>query len=349
MLSGSKVLVTGHTGFKGSWLVGLLQASGVEVVGVSNFVRSSSLYAKIGEEFEVEEHFCDIRNAKELNRIVKQVNADGIFHLAAQPLVLESYEVPLETFETNIMGTANVILSAYQAPKTKFIVVVTTDKVYKNDNLGRSFSEEDHLGGHDPYSASKAAAEIITNSLRNFPNREINFPIVTARAGNVIGGGDDSENRLLPDIVRSILAHESVLVRNPDSTRPWQHVLDPLSGYLRIADQLLKGEAIANSYNFGPKTESELSVLEVCKIAISCWEHPSGFRVIGGDRSSQVEAKFLALDSSRARKDLGWSSKLTPSEAILWTMEWEKRFHQTSSSAFELTREQIFNYSALKN
>ena len=329
--------------------MGLLQASGVEVVGVSNFVRSSSLYAKIGEEFEVEEHFCDIRNAKELNRIVKQVNADGIFHLAAQPLVLESYEVPLETFETNIMGTANIILSAYQAPKTKFIVVVTTDKVYKNDNLGRSFSEEDHLGGHDPYSASKAAAEIITNSLRNFPNREINFPIVTARAGNVIGGGDDSENRLLPDIVRSILAHESVLVRNPDSTRPWQHVLDPLSGYLRIADQLLKGEAIANSYNFGPKTESELSVLEVCKIAISCWEHPSGFRVIGGDRSSQVEAKFLALDSSRARKDLGWSSKLTSSEAILWTMEWEKRFHQTSSSAFELTREQIFNYSALKN
>jgi CDP-glucose 4,6-dehydratase len=346
-LNGLRVLVTGHSGFKGAWLTVFLKELGVEVIGLSDSVRPTSLYMRIQPELNIEEYFVDIRDQNSLKTVLQKTNPDGIFHLAAQPLVLESYEKPLETFEININGTANLILAANEIPAIRFVVVITTDKVYSNNNLGIPFVESSPLGGHDPYSASKAAVEIITDSLKNLPNRRRDLSIVTARAGNVIGGGDDSKNRLLPDITKSVLAKDRVIIRNPNSTRPWQHVLDPLAGYVSIAESLIGGRKIASAYNLGPNASSDLTVLEVSRLALDRWGQKTELEVIAPPPNSGLEAALLSLDSTLACKDLGWSTKLTAPEAIEWTVDWERSVSLHPFSAFELTRSQVDSYFKL--
>jgi len=346
-LKGSRILVTGHTGFKGAWFCSLLQFLGVEVVGLSDSMRPTSLYSRIQSDLNIAEYFIDIRNAEELDKALLQINPVGIFHLAAQPLVLESYRNPAETFHTNILGTSNLILSAYRLLDLKFLMVITTDKVYRNENDGFPFVEEDSLGGEDPYSASKASVEIITNSLRNLPGQGTSFPIPTVRAGNVIGGGDDSDNRLLPDITRSVLENREINLRNPDSVRPWQHVLDPLNGYVELASQLLKGGVFSNSYNFGPSSDSFMTVREVTTIAITMWGVEPKVKYVQNTDLIYPEAKLLRLDSSKALNDFGWKTKLSGNEAIEWTVFWEKRANAGEDSPSQLVKEQISAFSNL--
>jgi CDP-glucose 4,6-dehydratase len=347
-LRGMRILVTGHTGFKGSWLVTKLKFHGVEVVGISDRIRENSLYSSLQSNLGIEEYFLDIRDRQKLDEAMFKIQPDGILHLAAQAIVLESYINPIETFETNIMGTANVIWSALRFKNLKFLIVITTDKVYKNDNSGKSFREEDPLGGHDPYSTSKAAVELITESLRNIRIENANVFIPTVRAGNVIGGGDDSKNRLLPDITRAILEQSTLQIRNPSSTRPWQHVLDPLTGYIQIADCIIRGQKIEDTYNLGPSENSMMSVSEVVGTALRNWD--SKLEILIEEPLSQpfIEAKLLALDSTRALNDLKWRTKLSAVQAINWQVEWEKRVNKLNHSPYSVTIEQIEKHHQLE-
>jgi CDP-glucose 4,6-dehydratase len=343
-LRGYKFIVTGHTGFKGTWLSLLLEQLGAEVVGISDVFRPTSLYARLREYRPIEEYFIDIRNYKELENKIQTINPDGIFHLAAQPLVIESYINPLETFETNIVGTANVIVAAYKAEKIKFLVAVTTDKVYENENTGVPFIESDRLGGHDPYSASKAAAEMVINSLRGLPDQSIDFPIISARAGNVIGGGDDANNRLLPDLIHAMKHQEILEVRNPTSTRPWQHVLEPLLGYIKVALSVLSSSKISLSYNFGPDKKSSLTVEKVCSLASEMWGAELILKIKSPDDLKYTEAKLLSLDSTKANQELNWSTNFSAEMAVGKTIGWEKKVLENPNLIYEITVTQIKDY-----
>ena len=341
---GYKFVVTGHTGFKGTWLVLMLKQLGAEVVGISDTFRPTSLYARLLEHRSNEEYFIDIRIYKEIESAIQTINPDGIFHLAAQPLVIESYQNPLETFETNIVGTANIVMAAYKVKKIKFLVAVTTDKVYENENTGVPFLESDRLGGHDPYSASKAAAEIVINSLREFPNEGIDFPIISARAGNVIGGGDDASNRLLPDLIQSFKNQEILEVRNPKSTRPWQHVLEPLFGYIKIALTVLASNEISVSYNFGPDIKSSLTVEQVCFLASEIWGTELRSRITSLNDLKYREAELLSLDSTKANQELKWTTKYSAEIAVRKTIDWEKQVLEKPNLIYKITIEQIEDY-----
>jgi CDP-glucose 4,6-dehydratase len=343
---GKRILVTGHTGFKGFWLSTLLEAIGAEVVGLSDGYRDTSLYALAKPKHQMAEHFIDIRNRKSIESYFQSNDYDAIFHLAAQPLVLESYKDPLTTFETNVLGTANIISSATQNPRVKFILVITTDKVYENDDSGTPFSEGARLGGHDPYSASKAAAEIIASSLRGISEKD-GPQIITARAGNVIGGGDDSPNRLIPDLVRSLSENLPISIRNPASTRPWQHVLDPLAGYLRIGELCLEGKPVSHAYNLGPGKSDHFSVEEVCAAVGKSWGSHPNIQGAPQDWSQFREAKLLSLDSSLAERELGWRNKLSTAEAIEWTVEWEKIVREYKGNPLEQTRKQVERFLSI--
>ena len=298
--SGKRVLITGHNGFKGSWLVALLEYLGAEIHGISLEISDNSPFKEFHKQNNHASYIIDIRNFALLKAQVEKVNPEIVFHLAAQSLVLDSYERPRETFEVNVQGSVNLLDSILNTDCLG-VVTTTTDKVYRNDNSGLMFKEFDELWGHDPYSFSKTGVELAVAAWRNLP-RSRNVEFVTARAGNVFGPGDRAKHRLLPDLLHSIRSQSIAEIRNPESVRPWQYVLDPLFGYLLLGSKILNKQNVNNAYNFGPAEDSFISVLEfVNKLnEIKDFE----FKVL--KQKLNLESTNLKLDSALAEDELGW-------------------------------------------
>ena len=336
-----RVLVTGHTGFKGTWLTLLLEDLGIEVVGLALPHQRDSLYSTLNRAGKIPEYFTDIRNQYTLRSVFQEIQPDVIFHLAAQPLVLESYRSPVDTFTTNVMGTAHILEEALGIQSVKSIGVVTTDKVYKNQNFGVRFKESDALGGKDPYSASKTATESVVQAWRELSRLKNGPKIISLRAGNVIGGGDFSENRLIPDIIRGVLKSEIVEIRSPKSTRPWQHVLDPLVGYIYAIEQSLR-KVVSDEYNFGPDKPS-LEVVRVIEIAQGMIPNLQ-VNTKANIKHSGLESMLLDLDSERAKVELGWMPIWSQEQAIKKTLEWWLRKIEDHQDPFDLCRADIEEY-----
>ena len=335
----SPILVTGHTGFKGTWLTLLLEALDIPVVGLSLPPAKDSLYINCSRQDVIPEIYGDIRSHQTVMSAFKEYQPSAVIHMAAQPLVLESYETPVETFETNVMGTVNILDSSTKNIHTKSVICVTTDKVYKNIEKGKRFKENDALGGKDPYSASKVGSESAISAWQQISRVTNGFPIVSVRAGNVIGGGDSSQDRLLPDIVRSFISKTSPVLRNPSSTRPWQHALDPLIGYLQALEFSLSSSS-SPSYNFGPDEES-LSVSKVAKIALNAWNDKDLTSIESENEISNYESLKLELDSSLAARELNWSPLWSQEEAIISTILWWKSVHSKQRSPLEACSDEI--------
>lgn len=335
-----KILITGYTGFKGSWLSYLLLILGAEVNGISLEPADLSLYNLIKLDDKMKSYIQDIRDLDKVQSIVKQINPDIIFHLAAQPLVIDSYNRPIYTFETNVVGTANIMESMKSLNNLECAVMITTDKVYDNKEWVWGYRETDSLGGHDPYSASKACSEIIIKSYKkSFLN---NVAISSARAGNVIGGGDFADNRIIPDIVKSIEKNESVELRNPNSVRPWQYVLDVLYGYLLLAYNLSVNKNVSDSYNFAPIDEGNKFTVEYITKAFIKNIGKGSYR-INIQNTDKKEMNMLRLDSSLARKELGWKERFNTEEAIKQTSLWYKEY-LNKSNVCDFTEKQIEEY-----
>jgi CDP-glucose 4,6-dehydratase len=335
-----RYLITGHTGFKGAWLAAMLKAQGHEVVGISLPALDRSLYkeALLSDLFS-QEYFLDIRNRSEFKKTIASAGVDAAFHLAAQPLVRESYKTPIETYETNVIGTLN-FLDGIKEANIQAAIVITTDKVYKNKNFLRGYTESDELGGHDPYSSSKAAADIATQSwMASFESDNI----AIARAGNVIGGGDWAADRLIPDLVNAFTSGAPANIRYPNSIRPWQHVADCLGGYLALSDAMIT-RGVTGAWNFGPSIDTDTKVSRVADLAASDWGDGASWRL---DTNPQLhEAGYLLLDSSKARQELNWRDKLDFEATIEWTMDFYKAAVNGKSSR-ALLEEQVEAFSRL--
>ena len=324
---GRSVLVTGHTGFKGSWLVLWLAGLGAEVTGVAlapDTMPNHWDLLKLG----INEHRLDIRDAQALARVVAKAQPEIVFHLAAQPLVRRSYRDPLESWSTNVMGTANLLEACRQTKSVRAIVIVTSDKCYQNQEWSRGYQETDRLGGHDPYSASKAATELVAASYRSAFFHAANAPLLaTARAGNVIGGGDWAEDRLIPDLVRAIATNTNLEVRSPQATRPWQYVLESLSGYLLLGQKLAEGKReFAEAWNFGPGPEDNRTVADVLARLGAHWPELAWQLIT---QPQPHEAKLLYLDSTKARTELGWKPVWALDVALAATAEWYRAYRAT--------------------
>ncbi len=326
--NGKKVFLTGHTGFKGTWMLQILSLMGAEIKGYALAPeKKDDLYHLIdGNSICQSSILNDIRDAEALRRELVRFEPDFVFHFAAQPLVMKGYEEPLYTFEVNGQGTANVLDALKFLEKRCVAVMVTTDKVYENLDDNTLFKETDKLGGYDPYSASKAVAEIIISSYRSsFFNHDMmavhKKSIATVRAGNVIGGGDFADNRIVPDIIRAIQKDETVTLRNPHATRPWQHVLEPLGAYLLLATKMVDNDVrYTTSYNLGPRKNDILTVEELTKIAIA--KGGKGSYQVEENANKLHEAATLMLDIDKAKRELGWSPKMDSKTAIEKTVEW---------------------------
>lgn len=343
--SGKRVLVTGHTGFKGTWLSQILIEAGADVYGISLKPEKNSLFTLVPKLKLKKSVYLNINNAKKLDKAIHKIDPHLVFHLAAQPLVRKSYKDPIETFQTNVMGTVNTLDSSLKGKSIAGIVAITTDKVYRNSENLDGYQEEDPLGGTDPYSASKSASEMVITAWQNISDSKNGVPIVAARSGNVIGGGDRAEDRLIPDLIRSFRTGTKAQIRNPNSIRPWQHVLDPLSGYLIIGSKLLKSQATSKSYNFGPSLNSKLTVAQMADEACSNWPNNSGWE-IQDQNNSFPESKLLLLSSQRAKEEFGWENKLSAKEAVKWTIEWESNLDK--NNALDLIISQIQKFKAIK-
>jgi CDP-glucose 4,6-dehydratase len=329
--------VTGHTGFKGSWLILLLKELGHEVSGYSLAPVEGGLFQLAGLEREVKHHFIgDIRDLEHIRSAVRASQPDFAIHMAAQPLVLRSYEDPIETYTTNVDGTLNFLRAVTELETPPISLVITTDKVYRDDGKG-SYVETDPLGGHDPYSASKAMADILTQS---WSATNPNLKLHVARAGNVIGAFDASQNRLIPDAVRAIRHGDTLSVRQPNAVRPWQHVLDCLAGYLLLLDKVKSGANIPIALNFGPDPASIRSVAEVLSAAVI--EVPELKYVLSDSDDHLKETQLLTLDSRQATSILGWDNQIDFQKAIEWSFE-----ELSTGSALEIAKRQIKEFHAL--
>jgi CDP-glucose 4,6-dehydratase len=315
--SGRRVLVTGHTGFKGSWISLWLASMGAEVTGLSDRVPTSpSLFelARVGED--VRDVRADVRDADAVARAVAEARPEVVLHLAAQPLVRASFAAPRETYEVNVMGTVNVLEAVRATEGVRAVVNVTSDKCYENREWEWAYREDEPMGGYDPYSSSKGASELVTSAWR----RSFGLRLASARAGNVIGGGDWGADRLVPDVMRATLAGDAVDVRNPGATRPWQHVLNPLSGYLVLAQALYEDPAAATAWNFGPPESDARAVAWLLERLDALW--PGGLRWEHDAAQHPHEARYLKVDSSRARARLGWAPRWGLERALESIVEW---------------------------
>lgn len=343
---GKKVFLTGHTGFKGAWMLKTLSLLGAEIKGYALEPQTpNDLFHLIEGDKLCESVIADLRDKKRLESEIVAFQPDFIFHLAAQPLVRLSYEIPAETFEVNVIGTANVLDGVQLLQKKCSVVLITTDKVYHNNEWIYPYRENDRLGGYDPYSASKACAELLIDSYRNsfFNTKDYDNHlkgIAVARAGNVIGGGDWSKDRLIPDIVRSLMANKSIVIRNPNAVRPWQHVLEPVVGYLSLGMHLEKQPIeFGQAYNFGPQAEDALAVEEMVKAAIESWGF--GEYQIEQEADQPHEAGLLKLDISKVKSDLDWVPKMNAKETITFTLDWYNIFNTNKNYIAEFTLKQI--------
>ncbi|MEK6772717.1 MAG: CDP-glucose 4,6-dehydratase [Bdellovibrionota bacterium] len=329
---GRTVLITGHTGFMGSWLVFWLNYLGAEVIGVSlDPATKPSLFNELNLHKKCKDIRADIRDMAKITEIFQQNQPEILIHLAAQPLVLPSYLDPIETHSTNVMGTAHVLEGARQCPSIRSVSVITSDKCYENKGLRKAFTEDDPMGGDDPYSASKGAAEIVTSSYRSSFFNKSSIPLLSFRAGNIVGGGDWSLARLVPDLVRSLMSSEKISLRNPQATRPWQYVLEPLYVYLlMIQRSFVDSKGTSCSWNIGPDEQSEKSVIDVAKGIGMHWGRHNFYDV--SDRPAEVhEAPYLRINSQKLRTTIGWKPVLNFDEMLQWSVEWYKGFYEKNS------------------
>jgi CDP-glucose 4,6-dehydratase len=343
-----RVLVTGHTGFKGSWLCSWLLMLGAKVGGLA---LEPEAFPNLFDDLRLAERTAsnigDIRNCTIVRRVIEEFQPEIIFHAAAQSLVRRSYADPLATFATNILGTAHVLDAARAVSSVRAIVVVTTDKVYDNSESMRPFREIDPLGGLDPYSASKAAVEIVAAVYQKNLCRD-NIAIATARGGNVIGGGDWSEDRIVPDIVRAIDTNEPLVLRNPDAIRPWQHVLELCEAYLELGVHLLEpANEFAEAWNFGPDNSEQLTVGELAKMFLDNYGRPGHPTIV--QTSSLHEAQTLRLDIAKALSRLSWRPRLGVRKALAWTAHWYKAYDQQPLNARNITEDQLRSFAGLMN
>ena len=325
---GKRVFLTGHTGFKGSWLSLWLEDMGAVVKGYSLEPYTEPSLFKVAKVSScIESEISDIRDYDKLKSSIESFSPNIILHLAAQPLVRDSYEDPLGTYETNVMGTANLLQASRELPNLKSIVIVTTDKCYENREWEWGYRENEAMGGHDPYSSSKGCAELVTSAFRRSFFQSTNVAIASARAGNVIGGGDWSKDRLIPDVLRSYNQGNQVVIRNPKATRPWQHVIEPLSGYLILAEELYNnGQAFAESFNFGPRDEDCQSVESILNTINIHWKDCPGWELC--DEANPHEARFLKLDISKAKDKLNWTPRWNLESTIKRIVDWNKAFNR---------------------
>lgn len=346
--SGKKVFVTGHTGFKGSWLCLLLHKLGAQVYGYAlNPPTQPSLYNEARIDELVDSTIGDIRNYDLLLETLLRVQPEIVIHMAAQPLVRESYKNPRETYEVNVMGTVNLLVAIRQVPGVKAVVNVTTDKCYENREWHWGYRENEPMGGYDPYSNSKGCSELVTSSFRNSffnpkTHNEHGVAVASARAGNVIGGGDWADDRLIPDFIRAITSGQEVKIRSPYAIRPWQHVLEPLTGYLTLAQVLYtQGASFAQGWNFGPDDSDARNVEWITKTICELWGDNARYSV---DTNPQPhEANYLKLDCSKAKAELGWFPKWNIHKTLESIVEWNKGLIG-GNDAREITKKQIDDY-----
>jgi CDP-glucose 4,6-dehydratase len=340
------VFVTGHTGFKGGWLATWLGALGARVVGYGLAPDTTpSYFEQCGLAGRLVSHVADVTDGGALAGALSAAGPSVVFHLAAQSLVRRSYAAPLQTFATNVLGTAHLLEAVRRTPSVEAVVVVTSDKCYDNRERPQGYREDEPLGGADPYSASKAAAELVTAAYRRafFAGGP---RVATARAGNVIGGGDWAADRLVPDAMRAVARGEALRVRNPSAVRPWQHVLEPLGGYLVLAERLAESDAFAGAWNFGPREDDAVPVATLVELLLGLWD--GGRWQAAPEADAPHEAGLLRLDWTKARERLGWRPALTLKEAAALTVAWYRAAGDGASAAacHRLSLEQIAQYEA---
>ena len=351
LLKNKKILVTGHTGFKGSWLSLWLYLIGAKVYGISREVTSKpSHYETINLKNKMKEYFFDLSDFKKTKKIINRIKPDFIFHLAAQAIVKKSYENPILTWRSNLLSTLNILDSLKNFDKKCSVIIITSDKVYKNTEIERGYKENDLIGGDDPYSASKGATELLLNSYLKsfFIKKKSSVFLSIARAGNVIGGGDWSEGRLLPDCIKFWNNNKKVKIRNPNSTRPWQHVLEVLMGYLMLAVQLSgnKKKFHGQAFNFGPNNYSKYTVMQILLLIKKKWPNIS-WKI--EKKIKFKEAKLLKLNSKKANQFLKWRCVLNTNETIEMVLDWYKNYYSKNKKTEEFSVKQIFNYMKILN
>ncbi len=345
--AGKRVLVTGDTGFKGAWLCEWLLMLGADVAGFAHPPEAPSHFDLLELRSRIAHADGELRDAAAVSAALERYSPDIVFHLGAQAIVRDSYNDPVETFATNVMGTAHVLEAVRRTPSVRAAVIVTSDKCYENHEWVWAYRESDELGGHDPYSASKAGAEIVTSSFRRsfFASRRPTLGVATTRAGNVIGGGDWARDRLVPDCARTLLRGEALTLRNPRAVRPWQHVLEPLGGYLRLAACLLRDPArFSKAYNFGPETSEAMDVEAVARRMQT--ELQSGEIRVAPDPNAPHEASLLRLSCERAHVELRHRPTLSTEEAIAWTARWYRAWRDEPASVADFTRQQLREFEA---
>jgi CDP-glucose 4,6-dehydratase len=344
---GKKVFITGHTGFKGGWLSIWLAESGAEVTGYSLKPETNpSLFNSCLIEKKINSVIGDVRDEQKLKKIIREAQPDIVFHLASQALVLKSYENPVETYETNLMGTVNILDAIRDTPSVKGFINVTSDKCYANDENLKAFKEIDPMGGFDPYSSSKACSELITAAYRSSFFKG-SVAIATARAGNVIGGGDWAMNRIIPDFIKKIQQKQKLVIRNPESIRPWQFVLEPLNGYLMLAEKLFQNSSdYAESWNFGPNKQDDKTVEWLISKFDKEYGDGNNFKILSS-KEPLHESKCLKLNCSKSIDRLNWSPKLSIEKSISMTCDWYRNFYKDNQDMYSFSVKQIKYYESI--